>query len=53
MTEGPASDRWGTWVTAFIPVTDQETGQFVALFAMDVDARYWAYTIAKGACSDT
>ncbi len=47
MTEGPLSDRWGTWVTSVVPVTDQETGQLVALFAMDVDARYWTYTIAK------
>ena len=47
MTEGPSPDRWGTWVTSVVPVTDQETGQLVALFAMDVDARYWTYTIAK------
>jgi len=47
MTEGPYSDRWGTWVTSVVPITDQETGQLVALFAMDVDARYWTYTTAK------
>jgi len=47
MSGGPASDRWGTWVTAFIPVTDPETGQFIAIFAMDVDARNWNYAIAK------
>jgi PAS domain S-box-containing protein len=47
ISEGPVSDRWGTWVTAFVPVTDPETGQFVALFGMDVDARSWNYAIAK------
>jgi PAS domain S-box-containing protein len=47
MSGGPASDRWGTWVTAFIPVTDPGTGQLVAIFGMDVDARNWAYAVLK------
>jgi PAS domain S-box-containing protein len=51
MSGGPASDRWGTWVTAFIPVTDPGTGQVVAIFAMDVDARFWNYAIAKESAS--
>ncbi len=48
MTEGPVSDRWGTWVSAMVPVTDKDSGEFVALFGMDVDARYWILAIAKG-----
>ncbi|MCU0631057.1 MAG: PAS domain S-box protein [Methanoregulaceae archaeon] len=47
MSGGPDSDRWGTWVTAFIPVTDPGTGQLVAIFGMDVDARNWAYAVLK------
>lgn len=47
LAEGPASDRWGTWVTAFVPIKDQETGKFVALFGLDVDARSWNYAIAR------
>jgi PAS domain S-box-containing protein len=47
ITEGPASDRWGTWVTAFVPITDPETGQLVAIFGMDVDARSWYFAIVK------
>ena len=41
ITEGPYTDRWGTWVSAIVPVTDRKTGRLVALFGMDVDARNW------------
>ncbi|MEI7432877.1 MAG: PAS domain S-box protein [Methanomicrobiales archaeon] len=47
MTEGPVSDRWGTWMSALVPVSDKKTGQSVALYGTDVDARYWNYTIAR------
>lgn len=50
-TAGPASDRWGTWVSAVVPITEKKTGGQVALFGMDVDARDWYYTIVK-ACVD-
>ncbi len=39
--EGPYTDRWGTWVSGFIPVTDPSTGRVVAVFGMDTDARDW------------
>jgi len=45
-TEGPASDRWGTWVSSITPVTDPENGDVVAVFGMDVDARDWNTKIA-------
>ncbi|MCE1247791.1 MAG: PAS domain S-box protein [Firmicutes bacterium] len=44
--EGPISDRWGTWVTALVPVTDKINGNVVAVLAMDMDARYWKWDIA-------
>jgi PAS domain S-box-containing protein len=47
MTEGPVTDRWGTWMSALVPVSDKETGEFVALYGMDVDARNWNYAIAR------
>ncbi|MDP2795903.1 MAG: PAS domain S-box protein [Methanoregula sp.] len=40
-SEGPYTDRWGTWVSGFIPVTDPATGQVIAIFGMDVDAQDW------------
>ncbi|MCK9591612.1 MAG: PAS domain S-box protein [Methanoregula sp.] len=41
MTEGPVSDRWGTWVSGIIPVIDPATGNVVAVFGMDIDAQDW------------
>ncbi len=41
ITEGPVSDRWGIWVSAFVPVIDPTNGERVAMFGMDMDARDW------------
>ncbi len=41
MTEGPVSDRWGTWVSSVIPVIDPATGNVIAVFGMDIDAQDW------------
>ncbi len=42
LTEGPDSDRWGTWVSSLVPVIDPKTGKTLAVFGMDVDARNWS-----------
>jgi hypothetical protein len=34
-------DRWGTWVTALVPMTDQKTGEVVALFGVDYYPEQW------------
>jgi hypothetical protein len=47
--EGPASDRWGTWVSALIPLADPQTGAVVAVLGMDVAARAWKWDIAARA----
>ena len=41
ISEGPVSDRWGTWVTGFSPVKDPKTGKVIAVMGMDVDATDW------------
>lgn len=41
MVEGPVSDRWGTWVTALVPLLDARGGNVPAVLAMDMDARAW------------
>jgi PAS domain S-box-containing protein len=46
VTEGPLGDRWGTWVTGFVPVTDPSTGRVIAVLGMDVDGRDWNRQIA-------
>jgi len=40
-TEGPLTDRWGTWVSGIVPLTDATTGNVIAVFGTDVDASDW------------
>ncbi len=47
MTEGPVTDRWGTWVSGFVPVTDTTTGKVIAVIGTDVDSRDWNIQIIK------
>ena len=45
IAEGPYTDRWGTWVSAFVALKGKETAAPVAVFAIDVDARNWRSTV--------
>jgi PAS domain S-box-containing protein len=38
-TGGPVTDRWGTWVSGFIPIRNSTTGNVVAVFGADMDSR--------------
>jgi len=40
-TEGPLTDRWGTWVSGIIPVQDSGSGRVFAILGIDIDARDW------------
>ena len=40
-TEGPLTDRWGTWVSGFAPISDTGTGRVIALLGTDIDAWDW------------
>ncbi|MBI2566063.1 MAG: response regulator [Candidatus Schekmanbacteria bacterium] len=48
-TEGPTSDRWGTWVSGLVPVTDPLSGAVLAVFGMDVDVSTWKRDAARAA----
>lgn len=37
----PVTDRWGTWVSAEVPVIDAQTGRVIAVLGMDYDAKSW------------
>lgn len=37
-TNGPYTDEWGTWISAYAPVIDKDTKQVIALIGIDVDA---------------
>ncbi|MDD1695720.1 MAG: PAS domain S-box protein, partial [Methanoregula sp.] len=41
ITEGPISDRWGTWVSSITPIIDPATGMSIAVLGIDIDARDW------------
>jgi len=37
----PLTDRWGTWVSALVPIIDSQTGAVIAVFGIDYPAAYW------------
>ncbi|MCC6487667.1 MAG: PocR ligand-binding domain-containing protein [Candidatus Hydrogenedentes bacterium] len=43
---GPVRDRWGTWMSAAVPIIDTESGKVAALFGMDCDAHDWRLRLA-------
>jgi len=47
LTVGPVTDRWGTWMTALIPLTDPASGELIAVMGMDFYARAWNLDVAS------
>jgi len=45
----PFTDRWGTWVSALVPILDPASGRLLAVFGMDVDAGQWQNEIRRQA----
>jgi diguanylate cyclase (GGDEF)-like protein/PAS domain S-box-containing protein len=43
---GPETDRWGTWISALIPLLDPASGKPVAVFGMDIDSGDWWQHVA-------
>ncbi len=37
----PTTDRWGTWVSALVPIKDQQTGKVIAVLGVDYPAKQW------------
>ncbi len=46
ITEGPYSDRWGSFVSALVPIHSFESHRLIAAFGMDFDARAWQWEVA-------
>ncbi len=38
---GPLVDRWGTWVSGFVPVRKENIDQLKVVLGMDINARDW------------
>jgi len=41
VVEGPLPDRWGIWVSAFVPLKDLKSNELVAVLGIDMDAQRW------------
>jgi len=39
--DGPTTDRWGTWITAYVVISDPNTDRTLALFGIDIAADAW------------
>jgi PAS domain S-box-containing protein len=46
LVRGPYADRWGSWVSAFVPLTGAATGGVQTVFGMDIAAAGWKGTVA-------
>ena len=49
VVEGPIADRWGTWVSALVPLIDPKADGLVAMLGMDVNAHCWNQQLARAA----
>ena len=49
VVDGPAADRGGVWMRAYVPVSDPWSDAVLAVFGMDVDARAWNRELARAA----
>lgn len=37
----PMTDRWGTWISALVPIKDQDDGRVIAVLGLDYSASDW------------
>ena len=49
ITEGPVTDRWGTWISALFPLPDPQDKGVFAVMGMDIAANDWAWDVASKA----
>lgn len=47
--DGPVTDRWGTHVSAFVPVRDPTTKDLIAVLGLDVSISTWRQELAAKA----
>jgi len=47
LVAGPGTDRWGTWISALVPIRNEETGQVSAVLGIDYPAGVWRSLILK------
>jgi PAS domain S-box-containing protein len=45
IVSGPTRDRWGIWVSGYVPILDPKTHRVLAVAGIDFDARFWKRSI--------
>jgi|GEM_PF-6459671 len=45
VVEGPLNDKWGVWVSALVPLVDENNGKVIAALGMDIDAGVWKWEL--------
>lgn len=48
----PATDRWGTWISVFVPMKDPISGNVLTIFGIDYSASEWYAQIWKNMIPD-
>lgn len=43
------SDRWGNWVSVFVPILDHSSGKVIAVLGIDIYSSDWKLTVIKNA----
>jgi PAS domain S-box-containing protein len=46
IAKGPYNDRWGSWISAFVPLPDPTNRGILTVFGMDIAAKDWIWTVA-------
>lgn len=47
ITEGPYNDKWGSWISAFVPLQDSRPdGKVLAVLGMDISSVAWSRNIS-------
>ena len=49
VVEGPSRDRWGTWMSASVPLEDRQSRTTCAVLGVDSDARAWRLDLCRAA----
>lgn len=45
--EGPLSDKWGNWISVFIPITNSSGEKVIAVLGLDISSNKWNNQIIK------
>ncbi|HWS49282.1 MAG TPA: PAS domain S-box protein [Candidatus Methanoperedens sp.] len=47
VTDEPEADKWGTFISAMVPITERNTGKIIAIVGADFEVGSWVYELNK------